>query len=271
MRLIKVNCGKYVRKYWKLTIHARNPRQLLSSKNLIKRVKSVLATLDTPAHIANAIFDGGIKLIRVDLARDFRADGVIEPTDEDRKEYRIKRMMDERDFKGTLYIQTEKRAVVECRYDKRKELLEVHKITRQLPISRIERRFHGARSCARHGVRTIPELCYYLRRMCARWQAEHAADVRSHLAAVRAHLEAHGEARGRAHTTEPYNIHPHPPRSSSQPLPRPAPRHPAEGRGGVPKATCVVHARGPPSPARSRTKNRIAKPRATPPRCCCAL
>jgi|GEM_PF-3596853 len=184
MQTIRVNCGKYKRTFWKLTIHAGRPHQLLSAKSLLRRVKSVLATLDAPAYIVHAIQTGGIKLVRVDLASDYRIQGTIQPDEIDGKEHKIKRMTDSTGYFGTLYIQTKKRTVVECRYDKQKELYEVYGIRTTKPTSRIERRFHGSRSCTRHGVRTLPALCDYLRRMRRRLRADQATHDRgrSHLA-----------------------------------------------------------------------------------------
>ncbi len=266
MQTIKVNCGKYKRTFWKLTIHAARPHQLLSAKSLLRRIRSVLATIHAPAYIVDAILTGGIKFSRVDLANDYRQEGTIQPDAEDRKEYNIKRMTDEREYKKSLYIQTEKRSVVECRYDKRKELLEVHKIHVTKPISRIERRFFGARSCTRHGVRTLPALVHYLHHMRRRLRTDQSAYDRGRLPLV-----AQGEARGRAFISQRIVIPPHPPRAPIQPRRSPSPRHPAEGAGGVRRANHYCHARGPPSPPKSRAENLIAKPRATVSRCCCAL
>lgn len=176
--LVTVKYRNYKKSYWRLTIHARHPTKLLSAKTLVRRVKSVLASLNTPAYIVYNVLSGSIPLCRVDLAQDYLADGVLQPTAEDEKEYRIKRMTNRNTYMDTdtLYIQTEKRTVVECRYNKTRELYEKYGIITKRPTSRIERRFHGARACTRHGVRTLPQVCHYITRMRQAQQRKNSCD-----------------------------------------------------------------------------------------------
>lgn len=190
-------------KKWKITWHAPQIDGLMDEKALISQYIQILNKMNAPEYLINLELQGyGIaRVVAIDIARDFDGvSGAREPTPAESRWHRRHHMIDIQkvcipDFSEgetflsapeTIYIQSPKRGVVECRYDKGRHLRQQYGVLLPNPRSRVEIRYKGGQTCKRNGIQTLPQACRCIREMRLIIKEERRRENKNFLAELRA-------------------------------------------------------------------------------------
>lgn len=176
-----LNTANKYYKTWLITIHAENEYSLMDFKTFPKRVNQVLYRLGMPVAMRRRVLCGDLGSIRrVDLAYDQGKESIVPISDQDKDTFYKKRMKryvwadyspDSNTDSQTVYYCTGKKrnfipiydaTVVQCRYDKSKELFEKYRLT--IPATgRIETRYQKTQTVKRNGLSSVPLITATLR------------------------------------------------------------------------------------------------------------
>lgn len=195
--------GQRVIRKWVITWHAPKIDGLMNEKTLFTEYIRILEKMHAPKDLISLEQQGyGIaKVVAIDIARDFDGiSGAKEPTPAESRWHRRHHMIDIQkvcipDFSEgetlfsapeTIYIQSPKRGVVECRYDKSRQLRQKHGFLLPTPRSRVELRLKTGQTCERYRVRTLPKACRYIRETRLAWQEEKRREKKAYLAELNA-------------------------------------------------------------------------------------
>jgi len=195
--------GRRVIRNWVITWHAPKIDGLMNEKTLFTEYIRILEKMHAPKDLISLEQQGyGIaKVVAIDIARDFDGiSGAKEPTPTESRWHRRHHMYEiqrvsfpdysdgETLFSApeTIYIQTQKKGVVECRYDKGRHLRQQYGVLLPNPRSRVEIRYKGGQTCKRNGIRTLPQACRCIREMRLTIKEERRRENKNFLAELRA-------------------------------------------------------------------------------------